>query len=988
MPAESAKKLLVKYNQRQYQEFLTDEATVLYLPAVSAVPWIGAADRDRVDVYEKAPYKFGEHQVNFISKNGEPYSFQWQTNAQRLKQAVRWGIVRTESITGKVIAALGNYRITAHERVAKGMISNTQRLKLQLLDHYQQRFEALQELESLVNKENSLATYSAAIEGYIQQLVTIRSKLEGEFSDTQLLALTPEAIRQLHQDIAEDIAKAECYLRAMTEKVLNNPQALRDYNRARGENSILHFIKQQMSDNLYQMQGINQDISYSKKRHFALTRGSLNDCIEDARREIEEHKADPRNAITAEHHGLYTSENGSVTYDFGRDNLTPARQRQVLLGISFIEGWDTVDDESEKPIVKNQFGSEPLSVIAATNWQLHRNFGSAIKSAAFFVVNIFKGMLTYTHPWEEEAWENQQFHLIAKILREKASLNEPLLLKPIKFIKALMYALKDCFRGIRNLGTDLFHIPELIFDDWKASKPLKDFDTVIKDAEKSLAWINEKEAERLQYILGSFSSLKNDAKPVSLLAKTDYPLTAGEQNDILTAMVRGFDGFVSVFTHNIYAKDPVAGLIFTTAYAAGAAVIFYPALSSVVFGTGYVNWLTNFSYSMGSGKLAAALAGGSTQAQVFATGWDTAIHGPNGAGVTVAMQIAEDPLTYGSYFALAYGLGYVLVNGINGHKIPVLSDILHEDLGSTPEASYPFIGGKFALAGYELFHRDSKEELHPVHIKFNGTEHKDYPKYLIKSNEQVITRFLFARWLAIHAETLPKLESTILFEIERHLDRLFSAEDAASLKKILYPEKEPTIAFQLFSIPLTYIPAICRFCFAFILSPLAWYMGNPEPAQPIKRASSDLYAKISKDLNRLLIAGSQLMYGCFKVLASPIKALAFTTNMLISRIAALADWLPAHSIHQYFARIHSFFNNLGEWMYPARATKSVIFAHPVHTIKAVEHSYKRMLEQLETTPLTSDLTFQQEKLPAPLSLNSPIPEPPPSETTNSLVASI
>lgn len=969
MPAESAKKLLIRNNLKQYQDFLIDESPILHLPAISAVPWIGAANR--FETYEKTPYKFGGHQVNFISKNGEPYSFQWQTDAVRLKQAVRWGIVRTESLTSRVIAALGNYRVAAHERVLKGMISNTQQLKIQLLDHYQQRFEALHELESLVNKDNSLVDYSTAIERYRQQLLSIDSSLEAHFTGTPLVTLNPKALSQLREDIANDIAKAEAYLKTMVESCSTNPLALRAYNRARGRNSILYFVKQQMSDNLFQMQGINQDISYSKKRRFALTRGNLNDCIEDARREVDEHKADLRNAVTPEHHGCYTSENGSITYDFGNDNLSPARQRQVLLGISFLEGWDIVDySNPESPSVKSPLGSETLSLIAATNWQLHRNFAVAMKSAAFFIFNIFKGMFTYTHPWEEEAWENKKFHLIAKTLREKASPNEPLLLKPIRFIKAIMYAIRDSFRGIRNLGTGLFHIPKKIFDDWNASKALQNLNTVIEDAEHCLARINREENERLQYILKD-SVLKSDSKPVSKLARTDYHLTAGEQNDIITAMVRGFDGFVSVFTHNIYAKDPVGGLLFTTAYAAGAGAIFCPAFASTVFGAGYVNWFTHFSYSMGSGKFAAALAGGSTQAQVFATGWDTAVHGPNSSGISVTMQIAEDPLTYSAYFALAYGLGYVLVNGINGHKIPVLSDILREDLGSTPDASYPFIGGKFALGSYELFHRDSTEDLHPARIKFNGTEYKNYPN---PGNEQVINRFLLALWLSKHAETLPKLDSDMLFELERHLDRLFLAEEAASLKKILYPEKEFSIAFQLFSIPFSYIPAICRFSLAFILSPIAWFMGNPEPAQPIKRASRDLYTKISRDLNRLLIAGSQFIYLCFKVMTSPVKALAFTVNMLISRIAALVDLILSHSIHQKFARVHAFFNKFGEWMYPARSIKSVVIAHPVHTIKEIEHSYKRMLEQFEITQFSSDVILQEEKQFTPSLLMLPSAE--------------
>ncbi|KTC77105.1 hypothetical protein [Legionella brunensis] len=943
MSAENAKNLLIQYNQKRYLRFLLNKDETLILPTVSSVPWIGTAGR--IDKYRKRTVKHGDHQVNFISKNREFHSFQWQTSPEKLKKAVRWGIVRTESVTGKVISALGNYRVITHERIAKGMISNTQPLKIQFLDHYQQRFEALQALESLVNRDCSVTTYKETIEHYIQELRMISSDLEKHFEHTHLTDINPEAISLLRKDIEDDIERARVYLEALI-KQAHDQQALRAYNRARGTDSISEFVKQQMLHNLYQMQGINQDISYSRKRSFALTRGALNDCIEDARKEIDDHNADPRNAVRAEHHGLYSSGNDSVTYDFGQDNLSPARQRQVLLGISFIEGWDAVDYSNPKtPVVENKSGSSSLSEVAATNWKLHRNFKAAVKANVFFIFNIFKGIFTYTHPWEEEAWDNKSFHLVAAELRSKASPNEPLLFKPIKFFKIIINSIKDCFKGIRNFGTELFRTPEEIFNDWKATKILRDYDVVIKKAETEILFIEKEEEERLKHLLSSFS-LPEMSPAMSKLAKADYHLTAGEQNDILTVMVRGFDGFSSVFTHNIYAKDPVAGLVFTAAYAAGAAAIFYPAVGSAVFGSSYVNWFSNFSYGMGAGKFAAAIGGGSTQAQAFATAWDTLMHGPNGLGVTVATQIAEDPLTYASYFVVAYTLGYVLVNGVNGHEIPGLSAILKEDLGTTPEASYPFIGGKFAIASYELLHRKPSECHQPLKINFDGTEVAEYPQSSYKEYDKTIAQFRLAFWLSMHASTLPKLSPTMLYELERHIDKLFPPEKAASLKKILYPEKEPSIGFQIFSIPLTYVPAILRLALAFVVSPIAWFMGNPFPAQSIKNAGSDLLAKVRKDLTRILIVGSQLTHVFFKLASSLVKAFAFTVNMIIGRVTGVLDKYPAHSMHKTFAFIHSWFRSVGELLYPARATKSVISADPAHTIREMEHSYQTVLDNL------------------------------------------
>ncbi|KTD16789.1 hypothetical protein [Legionella jordanis] len=986
MPAESAKTLLLRHIQQQYQQFLLTNDQNLVLPAVSNIPWIGRAAHK--NVYTKNSIPVGAGKVNFIRKNDEFYSFQWQTNSRKLKEAVRWGIVRTESITGKVISTLGNYRLQVHESIAKGMIGNTHPLKLQLVDFYQQRFEALQGLESLVNEDNLKKNYKDAFNAYLDQLERIYSQLDEQFSNTDLKVICPQAIDRMKSDIQNDIQRAKSYLlnlHVINQETIPVP---RSYNRARGRDSILEFVKQQMLQNLYEMQGINQDITYSQRRTFALTRGSLNDYIEDARKEIEDHQADLRNAVRPEHHGLYSSENDSLCYDFGEDHLHPDRQRQVLLAISFIEGADQLDlTNPDKPQVGNGFEQESLTVIAATHWKLHRNALNLIKSSAHFIFNIFKGMFLYTHPWEEETWENPNFHLQAAKLRAQASPNEPLLIKPIKFLKVLGHSLKDCFIGIRNVGAQLIiHLPAGVFNDWNSSKELQDFTTVAVEAETEIAKILDIEHSRLCHLLQQADFMppecqENNDTPASLsetistFAKADYHLTAGEQNDILNAIIRGFDGFSSVFTHNLFAKDPVAGLIFTAAYSVGAGAIVFPKATAAVFGQAYVNWFANFSYSMGSTKLAATIGGGSTQAQAFAAGWDSLVHGPDGLGFRFLSQIIEDPLTYGSYLAVAYGLGYVLVNGINGHPIPFLSDMLKEDLGSTPEASYAFIGAKFAIAGYELFQEHGVLHYEPIKIQFNGRELEKYREnYVLHQLE--IEQFKLAFWLSSHAVTLPKLDAATLYKIERHIDKLFRPAEAAALKKILYPERQPSIAFQLFSIPLTYIPAVLRLVVALFLTLAAWINKNPHPLNPLANAFTSLKDKLSKDLSRILVAFTYACFVCFNIGSSIIKVFSYTTNMIIGRIAALFDWHPGHAMHRFFGAVHTKIRGMMEWLYPVRIIKNVVSASPAHIIREHEASYHSILESLKAVDTdsfeTSDETPSSEANYSPFfSTNAP-----------------
>ncbi len=950
--ANSAKELLSEYNRNQYRSFTLNNDEELSLTVISSVPGVGASQRK--DIYrKKISHPDSEQHVKFITKNGEAHSIMWQTNPQQLKNAVRWGIIKTHSITSKVIAALGNYRVVAHERIAKGMVSNSQVVKLKLLDLYQDRFEALQDLESMVNRANSLTDYEEEFKSYIHKMEHIKTNLSTYFSDVlNQGGLDLTTIEQIKKDLETDIERAYSYLNLLR----NNPN-ISSYNEARGKNSILEFVKSQMMHGLYELQGINQDLTYSTKRDFALTRGEFNDFIEDARKEIDDQQADMRNAVTEKHHGLIAKEGETLTsYDFSKDGLSPKREREVLLAISFIEGWDKVDTKSLT--VSNQSGSESLDVISATRWKNHRNFTAFAKSMAFYILNFFKSFLLPTKTWEEEAWTNENFHLVAKTLRENVTPNEPMWKKPIKLFKQMGYALVDVFNGIRDFGAELtFKLPENILNDWDSCNELVPLEQVFEECEKEIAFIKNTEEERLKEILQRCNEdsppVPPLSKPTSRLATVEYALTAGEQNDILTVMTRGLNEFASVFSHNLYAKDPVGGLIFTAAFAVGAGAIYLPTATASVFGSAYVNWFTQFSYSVGSSKMAAVISAGSTQAQLFATGWDGLMHGTSGLATNALYQLGEDPLTVGAYLATASAIGYVLVNGIAGYPIPVLSDFLKEDLGTSPESSYPFIGAKVAILLYEalIIHKEGhfpQPEFLDELIKKARSLKSDVPE-----EQKIIDRFILASWLSMNAETIPKLNEKQKFDLSRQINVLFDKEQSKSLNKILYPEDHHSIAYQTFAIPLSYIPAVLRFVTSFILCAFALGSGKSHPFEPIKRASTDLYEKITRDLSRLLVVSTHLLYLAYTGLSVLVRPLAYVLGMAFGRVAALFDVKPGHAMHGFFASVHTFFRRIGEFLHPTQILKSTTVAHPTHTVNENEGSYKKLLTQMgEVKPLS------------------------------------
>jgi hypothetical protein len=960
MVAESAKVLLAESNLQRYKEFILNSNEELSLPALSSVPWIGATKRR--DVYKKQPYpvtaESKSHQIKFISKNEKPHAFFWQTNAEKLKQGVRWGIVKTHSITGKVLSSLGQYRIVAHERVMKGLVSNSQAVKLKLLDLYQDRFAALQDIESLVNKNNAFADYQKTIEKYLLELDRIEHELNNYFSEVECTGLNEKSFRQIVADIQADKARATAYLQKISKAT-----DLRPYNRGRGKDSVLEFVKQQMMHGLYELQGINQDMTFSAKRYFALTRGTLNDFIEDARKEIDDHEADLRNAVTVKHHGHYANSADEVfMYDFSREDLSIERQQQVLMAISFIEEWDVLKNKKGMPpVISNGEQEETLEPYAATRWRTHRSIKATVKSISSFILNIFKGLFVSTRHWEEEDWQDKSFHLNAAKLREHIKPKEPMWKKPVYFAVQIFYALKDMFNGIRDFGTKLvIKMPEDIVNDWASTKEPPSLEQVLKGATEACQKIDSEEQESLQNIFKwTAQDFKTPLTPaVAQFAEAEYELSAGEFNDILNSVVRGINGFSSVFTHNIYAKDPVGGLVFTATYLAGIGMIYMPAYSASVFGSTLVNAFNSLSYAMASSPMGAAVAGGSTLAEVSAVIWDGFAHGPSGLGVNALYQIGEDPLAFGTYCAVAYGLGYLLVNGIGGHKIPWLSHMLQEDLGTDPSTGYPIIGAKFAIMFYEslITHQQPHHE-QPSLVK----ENHDSSAKISEEGVRLVNRFILVTWLSTHAKMLSKLDEHHKFALEQQLDRCFSKEESGSLKKLIYPESHPSIAFQLFSIPLSYVPAILRFVISPIISLIAWGQGNPHPVEPMKRAGAFLLDKTKKDLSRLIVTTTQVVYLLYSLAATMVKMFSYLGAMAIGRVAGLFDGKPAHAMHKMFASVHTWMRSMGEFFYPAKAMKHVAVAHPTDTMLKTEASYVTLLQQMgadkeNSTPEGSDLS--------------------------------
>lgn len=941
MSADNIKVLLNRFNFHQYRKFILNSDSKLILPRPSLIPWISTSKRQ--DVFIKEYSHNGPYHVRFIKKNNELHAFLWQTNSEKLIKAVRWGIIKTHSITSKVIGTLGQYRILAHERASKGMVSNSQAVKLKLLDLYQDRITALQSIESLINKNNTYADFNKAFLHYIDQLHDIGNNLESYFIEVDRSGLNKQAIGKIKNDIQADKKRAQAYLRS-----LQNEKNRCSFTCSRGKKSALEFVKQQMIHGLYEFQGINQDMSYSKKRFFALTRGELNDFIEDARKEIDDHQADLRNAVAPEHHGIYSNNAEElITYDFSQDRLSPEREKHVLMAISFIEGWDSlINIKGAKPFISNGSQQEELIIYSATRWRTHKNATALIKSLSYFIVNMIKGLFIPTHSWEEETWENKKFHLNAIQLRTHLKPMKPLWGKAAYFMLQMGYALTDIFKGIHDFSAKMIiKMPKNIKNDWISTLSAPSLDEIVTIATTEIMAIELKERHRLVKLLHTIKNIpiQNQTQPISKLASVKYELTANEQDDLLNAMVRGLSSFASFFTHHVYAKDPMGGMCFSTAYLAGIGMIYMPVLSASIFGSNLVNSFSNVAYAMASSPLGAAIAGGSTLAEGASVAWDGVVHGPSGIAMNQFYQLGEDPLTVGSYFIAAYTLGYVLANGILGHSIPWLSELLKEDLGTEPSIGYPLIGAKVALMLNETLTTHST-----IPYEKSIFKELDTPSPISNpTDEKIIKQFKLAFWLSTYAPMLPKLDPKTQFALTQRIEQLFTKEESASLKKLIYPEKHSSIAFQMVAIPLAYIPAVLRFIISFFISLYAWINNNPYPLESIKSAGDSLLEKAKRDLIRVIFFVTHLFYLGYILMTPIIKMLSHIILILVGRIAGLFEVSPGHDGYKLFGLAHNFMRNVGEFFFPVNVIKCTTFAHPTDTLIKVKNSYVNLMLRMK-----------------------------------------
>jgi|GEM_PF-6415243 len=873
----SERDLLAKDNRIKLRNFkLSAVGQPLEIRPLSILPWV-TAQKTPV-IYEKKNFKLpiSNHSIDIIKKNNKFHSFVWHTSPDNVRLAVRYGFVKCQSITGQVISALGEYHLIVQSRLKRKIISNRYSDKIALLENYQKRFEALQPLEMLVNRT--------------------------DYTEAEFKKIFQEYYDQLTDE--QDRKQADNFLRDF-----NFSEAMR----ATGINSILTFVKKVMLTDLNRMQNQNQDLTYSRQRRFAATRGDLGSYITNAVKAIRDYNAPPHDAIYPEHHGDYRQHSDEIAFDsdFHCDSLSQAQR--ALLAVTFVEGLNDVELLRKLPEVQE---------VSAPKWQMNGGINIAFKKAAAWLANLsikfaagfievpltvvvepllfgrghafFVGMrklATYEIKIDAKTpFKGQDILQEAEIITESLG-------KRIRHFA--LVAFKNTFQDLVYGTRDIYkkftiHLFDDIYDDYNAGKPTQvDLSKTIEackaefkiiDQHKQGIWRNYAKGESLtKEIHGKF-------------ATPSFLPSAGEFNDALNAGADGLDTFMEFFLHNIHRKHPFAGLLFTVVYVAGGLAVLAPQYVAFL-GAQYLAYSQAMGYSMSKGAFTAAVSSGVTQAQLAASTYEMVIHGHKSWWAKAAVELEKDPFTSLIYTSTAVGLGYLFVYQFN-------ISWLKDDMGTFPPTSLGFIAFKFGVLVHELLaehghvHLEDHEalkELRAYLTELYRTKFKDATDETVASevekalqqllqadnltklhsqvetlklnNEKtfnyfsglseeelnkIIQRNQGIQFLMNNKENLKYLSAQAKHQLVQQFKPFFSTEEIRALKQELYPEEPASILRTTLSIIIAYPAFLIRMGAA--LGSSLWHFNS----YPLQDAGTDFGYKILKDLVRVGRAASKV----------------------------------------------------------------------------------------------------------------------------------
>lgn len=700
--------------------------------------------------------------------------FVWRTSPEKLKEATRWGVVHNAAGTAKVIAALGHYRVKRAERALEtGAISDKDDAKMLLVDLGQDRIEALQELERLINDSSvTEVKLKQALENYKLKLQELSRKYENDPRLADLVKYDPQCLSKIKASLNASVAAAQTLENELAGELsrhqyMDKDSRVREFCSAvqanTEEEGLAPFISTQIALNLNSIEELNKNMKYSGRavgENLSWHGGLLGNYIVDAqnaRKVAFTSGLDLKNPVEKAHQGDFSdcpSESGLYVFDSSEHARTPEERLHALWAIQHIEGLTVIEKSSStpqapggaasslsKPTLPPRSDARDWEVLTPTQLQLKvtnqpdRLFADKEPQATAFRKNrriadwaahdVLGQCDTHKRTIAEKTAEN------AKAF--KASVwNEVL-------VGGLGRGLGEIV--VEALGRPVLKMREDYTRFTTAEPGKNDITKIIGDMDTAEDEVRKEELSTNTPSLAA-SLREIEQLGASALASPSYELTPYDPHDILSLAGGGVAKFGRFFMTEIYQKHPFLGLLFTASYGVGGVAVL-SGYTAAHLPAGYLAVAKAVGTALAKSQGAQVIAVGFTQAKLTIAMAEALMHGPRSWLVKGINNITEDPVKYAVVGAAAIGAGWMLMYG--GVNVPWLSEHLRDDAGPIWEMGAAAASAKLLVIGIHLFSmpkdrfqfKEAEIELRKMAIERLEAKAKADPKHAFNPKDEV-----------------------------------------------------------------------------------------------------------------------------------------------------------------------------------------------------------------------------------------------------------
>jgi hypothetical protein len=623
----------------------------------------------------------------------------WKTNNHGAKEALRHGLLPTETVTGKAISALGEYRIKCLQRkYYRGIKSNRDTEKLQILNYAQDAIEALQPLELLINSDVDTEKINKAIEEVTGKLTK------------------PEESEESEDKINDFIQEQKEYLNKLKDKITAD--------------DIQNIIKNQTAAIIQNAKSLNQYLTYEES-DFAITRGYFHSCCENALKAVRDHQPDLNNRILPAHQGIYQYHKENREQDEHENN----NERKIFIDLSRLNNDLEKVENALMAICKIEKKDNEITLEKAktVTWYSTLDWFERSANIGKSLLNFIGGLTINLNP-KKPYYPNKETEFSKKIQGIRIRTESlPIKLKNYSrdFLKSTLFDLLklialcyyNAFNLLNNIRNDTKNHP--LINYFLPAKKENDSNQILegmKSIEREPSYLNQLEEK----ITDFFKKLTNCNQPNSksqennqsqdeemIFAKPSYHLTSfnDQAKDLFSFTIKMANNVIGGVTHNVYGENSFLGLIFTLTAAFGGLSVAAPQVIQHLLASKTIAEAATAPFiatgkTVGGEQLSTQIISAAlVPAKLSSAIIDTFSDGTDSFIGTFANQLGNNPRNTALFILVAVSIGWM---------IPTLQTKM--PITDTIQQKFPNLGGYGATNGLMALIRTGME--HPVDSKY------------------------------------------------------------------------------------------------------------------------------------------------------------------------------------------------------------------------------------------------------------------------------